>query len=98
MNPTTPAQQTLAQSAAAQNNPTAAAGTARVIALCPPSRWHDPLRLIQNEAPSDTGRIVLWAVSTLVLALIGWAAFGKLAGNNRLPMYRSRTRTSVLYK
>ncbi len=46
--------------------------------LRPPSRWHDPLRLIQDEAPSETRRAVLWAVSILVLALIVWAAFGQL--------------------
>ncbi len=52
--------------------------SAQIIALRPPSRWHDPLRLIQNEAPSETGRIVLWAVSILMLALIVWAVFGQL--------------------
>jgi HlyD family secretion protein len=59
-------------------NPKAAPATAQVIPLRPPSRWHDPLRLIQDEAPSEIGRIVLWAVSVLVFALIIWAAFGKL--------------------
>lgn len=49
-----------------------------VVPLRPPSRWHDPLRLIQTDAPSETGRIVLWSVSILVLALIVWAAFGQL--------------------
>jgi len=52
--------------------------SAQVVALRPPSRWHDPLRLIQTEAPSATGRIVLWTVALLVLVLIVWAAFGKL--------------------
>ncbi len=51
---------------------------AKVIQLRPPSRWHDPLQLIQEGAPSEKGRIVLWAVSILVLALIVWAAFGQL--------------------
>jgi len=52
--------------------------TAQVIPLRPPSRWHDPLKLIQNEAPSEFGRIVLWSVSLLIFILIIWAAFGKL--------------------
>lgn len=45
-----------------------------------PSRphWNDPLRLIQNEAPANVGRIVLWIVCTLTLILFVWAAFGKL--------------------
>ena len=49
-----------------------------VVQLRPPSRWHDPLQLIQNETPSHTGRIVLWAVCALILILIAWAAFGQL--------------------
>lgn len=52
--------------------------TAQVIPLRPPSRWHDPLQLIQNNPPSQTGRIVLWAVSILVILLIIWAALGQL--------------------
>ena len=52
--------------------------TAKVIHLRPPSRWHDPLRLIQEEAPSHHGRIVLWAIAILVLILILWAAIGQL--------------------
>ncbi|MGH8807703.1 MAG: HlyD family type I secretion periplasmic adaptor subunit [Noviherbaspirillum sp.] len=64
--------------AAEQNDATPAQANAKVIHLRPPNRWHDPLRLIQAEAPSETGRIVLWAVSVLVLALIVWAAFGQL--------------------
>jgi hemolysin D len=51
---------------------------ARIIPLRPPRRWHDPLHLIQTEAPSHTGRIVLWSISVLVLILIVWAAFGQL--------------------
>lgn len=51
---------------------------ANVVTLHPPSRWHDPLRLIQNDAPSQTGRIVLWAVSILMLIMIAWAALGKI--------------------
>lgn len=45
-----------------------------------PSRthWNDPLRLIQNEAPANVGRIVLWIVCALTLILFVWAAFGKL--------------------
>lgn len=51
---------------------------AKVVQLRPPSRWHDPLRLIQDEPPSQTGRIVLGAVSILMLVLIVWAAVGQL--------------------
>jgi HlyD family secretion protein len=51
---------------------------AQVVQLRPPSRWHDPLQLIQNNPPSQTGRIVLWSVCILVFILIFWAAFGKL--------------------
>jgi hemolysin D len=52
--------------------------TAKVIPLRPPTRWHDPLKLIQTQAPSDNGRIVLWVISALIVILIVWAAFGKL--------------------
>lgn len=52
--------------------------SATVVQLRPPTRWHDPLKLIQAEAPGETGRIVLWSVSILMLALIVWAAFGQL--------------------
>lgn len=58
--------------------PSLAPQTAKIIPLRPPSRWHDPLRLIQNEAPSSIGRIVLWTVSVLIFILIIWAALGKL--------------------
>lgn len=58
--------------------PSAQQTSTNVIQLHPPSRWHDPLRLIQTAAPSDTGRIVLWSVSILMLVLIAWAAFGQL--------------------
>jgi hemolysin D len=51
---------------------------APVIQLRPPNRWHDPLQLIQNDPPSQFGRIVLRAVSLLVLILIIWAALGQL--------------------
>lgn len=50
----------------------------KIVPLRPPTRWHDPLKLIQTEAPTETGRIVLWSVSVLVLALIFWATFGQL--------------------
>ena len=43
-----------------------------------PTRWSDPLRLIQNEAPAHSGRLVLWIVSLLTLTLFAWAAIGKL--------------------
>src|SRR3569623_408632 len=52
--------------------------TAQVIALRPPSRWHDPLKLIQDAPPSEFGRIVLWSVCLLDLILLGWAAVGEL--------------------
>ena len=42
------------------------------------ARWNDPLRLIQNDAPAHTGRLVLWIVCALTLILFVWAAFGKL--------------------
>ena len=42
------------------------------------AHWNDPLRLIQNEAPANAGRIVLWMVCALTLILFVWAAFGKL--------------------
>lgn len=58
--------------------PAAAPQTATIIPLRPPNRWHDPLQLIQNEAPSHIGRIVLWVVSILIFILIIWAAVGKL--------------------
>ncbi len=51
---------------------------AEVIALRPPGRWHDPLKLIEQEAPSSVGRIVLWTVCILVLILLAWAAVGRL--------------------
>lgn len=66
------------EQAGTPTQPVSAQTTAQVIPLRPPSRWHDPLRLIQNEAPSEFGRIVLWSVSILILVLIVWAAFGKL--------------------
>lgn len=62
----------------AKQSETAAPASAKVVQLRPPSRWHDPLQLIRDEAPNKLGRIVLWTVSVLVLVLIVWAAFGKL--------------------
>jgi hemolysin D len=61
-----------------QSNPASVQSSAKVIPLRPPSRWHDPLQLIQNEPPSQIGRIVLWSVSILIFILIAWAAFGQL--------------------
>lgn len=58
--------------------PGGARASAQVIPLRVPSRWHDPLGLIQANAPDRSRRIVLWIVSVLVLALVVWAAFGKL--------------------
>ncbi|MBW8720514.1 MAG: biotin/lipoyl-binding protein, partial [Polaromonas sp.] len=72
---TQPQPQSTNQNASPQPAPQA---SAQIIALRPPSRWHDPLRLIQNEAPSENGRIVLWAVSILMFVLIVWAIFGQL--------------------
>jgi|GEM_PF-758339 len=43
-----------------------------------PNRWHDPLRLIRDEAPASIGRIVLWSVCALTAILVAWAAFGQL--------------------
>ena len=44
----------------------------------PVSRWQDPLKLIQHDAPAEVSRIVLWAVSLLALALLLWAMVGEL--------------------
>jgi len=41
-------------------------------------RWHDPLQLMRQEAPSQLARIVLWSVCCLVLVLLLWACVGKL--------------------
>lgn len=46
--------------------------------MTPVSRWQDPLGLIQREAPSRPGRIVLWVVSLLVGAILVWAFVGRL--------------------
>jgi hemolysin D len=80
MSATTSAQDVPPHPTSAPRTPSTAPGTAQVIPLRPPSRWHDPLGLLQNEAPGETGRIVLWSVSVLVLVLvlIAWAAFGQL--------------------
>jgi len=51
---------------------------AEIIPLRPGHRWDDPLRLIENTAPGETGRLVLWTVCILVLLMIVWASFGKL--------------------
>ena len=61
-----------------QNQRKPSSTTAKIIPLRPPSRWHDPLHLIQTGAPSQVGRIVLWSVSVLVLILIVWASIGQL--------------------
>ena len=62
----------------ASTQPAGTADKAKVIPLRPPSRWHDPLQLIQDEPPSEVGRIVLWAVAILFLVMLAWAAFGQL--------------------
>ncbi|OFA00214.1 HlyD family type I secretion periplasmic adaptor subunit [Duganella sp. HH101] len=46
--------------------------------LRPPTRWHDPLRLIHEDAPTQTARTVLWIVCLLTLVMLVWAAFGQL--------------------
>ncbi|MDB5794950.1 MAG: HlyD family type secretion periplasmic adaptor subunit [Noviherbaspirillum sp.] len=72
---------TMPQSANASQSPSASstpAINARIIPLRLPGRWHDPLKLIGEQAPGETGRIVLWSVSLLVLASIFWAALGQL--------------------
>lgn len=56
----------------------ASKGAAQVIQLRPFAPWHDPLKLIQNEPPSEFGRIVLWTVSILIFVMALWAAFGQL--------------------
>jgi hemolysin D len=73
----TPSSEPQAQATSSDQQP-AQQTAAKVIPLRPPSRWHDPLRLIQTQAPSEMGRIVLWTVSILILALLVWAAFGQL--------------------
>lgn len=54
------------------------ATTAQVIPLRLPGRWHDPLRLMQDQAPTDISRIVLWTISILILVLLVWASVGQL--------------------
>jgi hemolysin D len=46
--------------------------------LRPPSRWHDPLKLIEHAAPERSARIVLWTIAVLCLLLIVWACLGQL--------------------
>ena len=41
-------------------------------------RWHDPLRLISTDAPSQSARMVLRMIAALFLILLLWAAFGQL--------------------
>jgi len=50
----------------------------QVIPLRPPRHWHDPLKLIQEDAPDTSLRIVLWTVAVLVLILLVWAGFGEI--------------------
>ncbi|WP_081768645.1 HlyD family type I secretion periplasmic adaptor subunit [Herbaspirillum sp. RV1423] len=51
---------------------------AKIIPLRPGHRWDDPLRLIEDAAPGETGRLVLWTVCILIFLMILWASFGKL--------------------
>jgi HlyD family secretion protein len=53
-------------------------GTPLPLRLPSPGRWHDPLRLIQDEAPSHIGRIVLKSVCVLFFIMLLWSLFGKL--------------------
>lgn len=69
-----PTNETLAQGNASPSARVPAAPTK----LTAPSRWHDPLRLIHNEPPSEFGRIVLWGVVVLTGILLVWATFGQL--------------------
>lgn len=52
--------------------------TAPAPGVLAPSRWHDPLRLIRDEAPERSTRIVLWSVCVLTLLLGAWAALGEV--------------------
>ncbi|MBR7798915.1 HlyD family type I secretion periplasmic adaptor subunit [Undibacterium fentianense] len=70
--------QTSAHQSVSSTQASSNATTSQVVQLRPPTRWHDPLQLIQNNPPSQIGRIVLWSVSMLVFILVIWAAFGKL--------------------
>ncbi len=53
-------------------------GTMPAVASPPSHHWHDPLRLIRDEAPASSGRIVLWSVCALTALMLAWAAFGQL--------------------
>jgi hemolysin D len=44
----------------------------------PRLRWHDPLNLIQDEAPQQVTRIVLWSICALVLITLIWSTIGKV--------------------
>lgn len=63
---------------AAQSSSGGLRASTNVVSLRPPSRWHDPLSLIQTGAPARSGRIVLWTISLLILFLLVWAGFGEL--------------------
>jgi hemolysin D len=62
----------------APNTQAPAAAAAGVLDTTARTRWNDPLRLIQNEAPANVGRLVLWIVCALTFILFIWATFGKL--------------------
>ncbi len=61
-----------------QQTEPAAAPASNVIQLRAPTRWHDPLQLMQDQAPPRISRIVLRSVAVLVLLLAIWACVGKL--------------------
>ena len=52
--------------------------TVQVDELQAPPRWHDPLRLIEVEAPSRKARVVLWSVLLLCSLLLAWATVARL--------------------
>ena len=74
MNPINQAQQEAAPAGASAPTPS----TAQVIPLRVPNRWHDPLKLVEHEAPDSIRRIVLWVVALLVLVLLVWAGVGQI--------------------
>ncbi len=63
---------------AAQSSSGGLRASNEVVLLRPPSRWHDPLNLIQTGTPARSGRIVLWTISLLMLFLLVWASLGEL--------------------
>ncbi|WDZ94929.1 HlyD family type I secretion periplasmic adaptor subunit [Herbaspirillum sp. WKF16] len=54
------------------------AAGADIIPLPTARRWDDPLGLMQGTPPAQNGRLVLWTISILTLAIVLWAGVGKL--------------------